>query len=57
MRPNCPNLASLAQKIYAHSGHSSLVHSLLPWDTLLRTNLIQPNNCLMMYLSIMSSYS
>ena len=36
MRPECPKLASLAQK-YAHSSFSSLVHPLLPRDTLLTT--------------------
>ena len=36
MMPKWPKLASLAQK-YVHSIFSSLVHSLLPKDTLLRT--------------------
>ena len=38
MRPNLPKLASLAQE-YAHCSFSSLVHSMLPKDTLLRTYL------------------
>ena len=37
MKPYWQKLASLAQEIYAHSGFSSLVQSLLPRDTLLRT--------------------
>ena len=36
MKPKWQILASLAQK-YAHSSFSSLVQSLLPRDTLLRT--------------------
>ena len=36
MRPKWPKLASLAQKV-AHSSFSSLVQSLLPKDTFLRT--------------------
>ena len=36
MKPNWQKLASLAQK-YAHFSLSSLVQSLLPRDTLLRT--------------------
>ena len=38
MKPNWQKLASLARK-YAHSSFSSLVQSLLPKDTLLRTYL------------------
>ena len=38
MRPKWPKLASQAKK-YAQSGFSSLLHSLLPKDTLLRTYL------------------
>ena len=37
MKPNLQKLASLAQEIYAHSSFSSLVQSLLPRDTFLRT--------------------
>ena len=39
MEPEWQKLASLAQKKYAHSSFSSLVQSLLPKDTLLRTYL------------------
>ena len=39
MKPKWQRLASLAQK-YAHSSFSSLVQSLLPKDTLLRTHLL-----------------
>ena len=35
MRPKWPKLANLAQKV-AHSSFSSLVHSLLPKDTLFK---------------------
>ena len=38
MKPKWQKLASLAQE-YAHSSFSSLVQSLLPKDTLLRTYL------------------
>ena len=38
MKPKWQKLASLARK-YAHSSFSSLVQSLLPRDTLLRTYL------------------
>ena len=37
MKLNWQKLASLAQEIYAHSSFISLVQSLLPRDTLLRT--------------------
>ena len=37
MKPNCQKLASLAQEINGHSSFSSLVQSLLPRDTHLRT--------------------
>ena len=40
MKPKSQKLASLARK-YAHSSFSSLVQSLLPKDTLLRTYLTQ----------------
>ena len=40
MTPKWQKLASLAQK-YAHSSFSSLVQSLLPRDTLLRTYFMQ----------------
>ena len=43
MSSKWPKLASLIQK-YAHSSFSSLVHSMLPKDTLLRTHLIEKLN-------------
>ena len=44
MTPKWQKLASLPRK-YAHSGFSSLVQSLLPKDTILRTYLIAKISC------------
>ena len=41
MKPKWQKLDSLAQEKYVHSSFSSLVQSLLPYDTLLRTYLTQ----------------
>ena len=49
MKPKWQKLASLAQEIYAHCSFSSLMQSLLPKDTLLRTYL--KSRCLALQLS------